>query len=156
MKRPSWIKVAVVCFIAFIAMVWMASQHWIPDYASSLSVPRIYAYKDWQSIGIYVNVGDRIDIRADGTWLYTPGEYHGPEGHHYYLAPDTYPINAAAGGVLLGKIGDEGQLFIVGRGRTIIADRAGLLYFRINDDILSDNKGYVWLEIEITQNALED
>jgi hypothetical protein len=52
--------------------------------------------------------------------------------------------------VLLGRIGEEGQPFIIGRGRTIYADRSGQLYLRINDDILSDNEGFVNVEIDVT------
>jgi hypothetical protein len=156
MKRSSWIKFLLVLFIAVIAVLWIISNNIGPQKAESLSQPRIYAYRDWQSIGIQVNTGDRVDVRAEGRWLYTPGEYHGPEGHRYYLAPDTYPINAIAGGVLLGRIGDNGGIFRVGKGRTFIAEQPGLLLFRINDDILSDNEGYVSLEVQITEAVIPD
>jgi hypothetical protein len=150
MKRSSWIKALVVLCLAIIAVAWIVSHNIRPQNAESLSRPKIYAYKDWQSVGLQVDPGDRIDIRAEGQWLYTPGEYHGPEGHRFYLAPDTYPINAAAGGILLGRIGENGPLFLVGKGRTIYASESGMLYFRINDDILSDNEGFVSLELEVT------
>jgi hypothetical protein len=156
MKRPSWIIIVPVLCIALLAAVWFIKQNVGPQKAESLSNPRIYAYKDWQSIGIQVNLGDRVDIRAEGTWLYTPGEYHGPEGHRFYRAPNTYPINAAAGGILLGRIGEDGPIFIVGKGRTLFVDRSGLLYFRINDDILSDNEGYVSLEVSVTPGEIEE
>jgi hypothetical protein len=156
MKRPSWSKNILVLCISVIAAIWIISHTVGPQRAESLSQPRIFAYKDWQSVGIQVNPGDRVDIRAEGVWLYTPGEYHGPEGHRYYLAPDTYPINAAAGGVLIGRIGEDGPIFRVGKGRTLIADKSGLLYFRINDDILSDNEGFVSLEISVTAAVPSD
>ena len=156
MKRSSWIRVSVVLLLAIIAVAWMISHKLRPQNAESLARPRIYAYKDWQSVGLQVNPGDRIDIRAEGQWLYTPGEYHGPEGHRHYLAPNTYPINAAAGGVLLGRIGENGPLFLVGKGRTIFASESGILYFRINDDILSDNEGFVSLELEVTAEEMEE
>jgi hypothetical protein len=31
----------------------------------------------------------------------------------------------------------------------LVADRSGLLYFRINDDILSDNEGSVTVEVSV-------
>ena len=114
-----------------------------------LSHPRIYAYRDWQSVGVQLSPGDVIRLRAEGTWLYTPGEYHGPEGHHKYPAPNTYPINGVAGGVLLGRVGEDGYPFIVGRGGAFVADREGFLFLRINDDVLSDNEGYVTVELEV-------
>ena len=156
MKRPSWIKVLLVLCIAVIAAIWMISHNIGPKKAESLSRPRIFAYKDWQSVGVQVNPGDRVDVRAEGQWLYTPGEFHGPEGHRFYLAPDTYPINATAGGVLLGRIGESGPIFRVGKGRTFIVDKSGQLYFRINDDILSDNEGYVYLELNVTSAVIEE
>jgi hypothetical protein len=150
MKRPTWIKIMLVLCIATIAAIWLINHNIGPKRVESLSRPRIYAYKDWQSVGVQVDPGDRVDVRAEGEWLYTPGEYHGPEGHRFYIAPDTYPINGASGGVLLGRIGENGPIFRVGKGRTFIVDITGLLYFRINDDILSDNEGYVSLEINVT------
>ncbi|HQE93485.1 MAG TPA: hypothetical protein PLH19_11440 [Anaerolineae bacterium] len=135
---------------------WLVRRGVGPVSQTDLSQPRIYAYRDWQSVGVQVNQGDLIRIRAQGTWLYTPGEYHGPEGHHKYRAPDTYPINAIAGGVLLGRIGADGHLFIVGRGGTFYAERSGLLYLRINDDILTDNEGYVTVEISVTSPETDD
>lgn len=116
----------------------------------ALAQPRIYAYRDWQSVGVMLHPGDRLYIRARGTWLYTPGEYHGPEGHAKYRAPNTYPIPAIAGGMLLGRFGEDGFPFPVGRGGAVVADREGLLYLRINDDILSDNVGYVEVELTVT------
>ncbi len=151
MKRSSWIKVLLGFFIAVVYVKLFISHNIGPQRAESLSQPQIYAYKEWQSVGVQVKTGDRIDIRAEGRWLYTPGEYHGPEGHRRYLAPDSYPINAAAGGVLLGRIGENGAIFRVGKGRSFIVDKSGLLYFRINDDILSDNIGYVTIELHVTE-----
>ena len=127
-----------------------------PVHQDSLSQPRIYAYRDWQSVGVQVHQGDRIYIRAQGTWLYTPGEFHGPQGHAKYRAPNTYPIPGIAGGILLGRIGKAGRAFRIGRGGTFYADSDGMLALRINDDILSDNKGYVTVEIEVIPPEDED
>lgn len=126
-----------------------------PFSQEELSHPRIYAYRDWQSVGVQVDPGDRIYVRARGTWLYTPEEYHGPEGHHEYRAPNTYPMPSIPGGVLLGRIDEAGRIFPVGRGGTFTADEFGQLYFRINDDILSDNEGYVTVEVEVTAQEEE-
>lgn len=121
-----------------------------------LTQPRIYAYREWQSTGVMLHTGDRVYIRARGTWLYTPGEYHGPEGHAKYRAPNTYPIPAIPGGILLGRIGEESRPFPVGRGGAVVADQDGLLYLRINDDILSDNVGYVEVELTVTPYETSD
>lgn len=120
-----------------------------PFQQDEITHPRIYAYRDWQSVGVQVNPGNRLYIRARGTWLYTPGEYHGPGGHAHYRAPNTYPIPGIPGGMLLGRVGETGQVFAIGSGGTYYVNEQGLLYLRINDDILSDNEGYVTVEVEI-------
>ncbi len=149
MKRV-WILVILAVIMLVGVGIGVAWRGLGPLRHDALSQPRIYAYRDWQSVGVQVNQGDLIHLRAQGTWLYTPGEYHGPEGHKRYPAPSYYPVGGVAGGVLLGRIGEAGQPIIVGRGRTFYADRAGLLYLRINDDILSDNDGYVTVEVSVT------
>jgi hypothetical protein len=133
------------------AGVWLVRRGIGPLSQGDLARPKIYAYRDWQSVGVQLQPGDIVHIRASGTWLYTPGEYHGPEGHATYPAPNSYPVPGqnVAGGVLLARIGEDGPPMIISRGRTIVADRAGTLYFRINDDILSDNEGYITVEISV-------
>jgi hypothetical protein len=98
-----------------------------------------------------VQDGDTLRLQAKGTWLYTPDEYHGPEGHARYRAPSFYPLPGVRGGALIGRIGEDGQPFYVGRHSTRWVEREGTLYLRIDDDILSDNEGYVSVEITITQ-----
>ncbi len=153
MKRTTWVPLTVMLalVVACVTGAWLFRVGLGPLTQGELTAPRIYAYREWQSVGLQLKQGDIVHVRARGTWLYTPGEYHGPEGHAVYPAPDTYPIagHNVPGGVLLGRIGDDGSPFIVSRGRTVVADHAGSLYFRINDDILSDNKGYVTLEVTI-------
>ena len=157
MKRVRWalplmlLTLAVTCG----AGVWLVRTGIGPLSQGDLTQPKIYAYRDWQSVSVQLQPGDVVHIRASGTWLYTPGEYHGPEGHATYPAPNTYPVagHGVAGGVLLARIGEDGQPMIISRGRTIVAERVGTLYFRINDDILSDNEGYVTVEISVESPA---
>jgi hypothetical protein len=151
MKRATLILLLLALTVACGASVWISRRGVGPLSQDALATPRIYAYRDWQSVGQQVDTGDVIHVRAKGRWLYTPGEYHGPEGHATYPAPNTYPIygGGVPGGVLLARISEEGPPLLVGRGRAIVADRAGLLYFRINDDILSDNEGSVTVEVTV-------
>lgn len=151
MKRATLILLLLALMVACGASIWIARAGIGPLFQEALATPHIYAYRDWQSVGRQVDVGDVINVRATGQWLYTPGEYHGPEGHATYPAPDSYPIPGAhvPGGVLLARIGEDGPPLLVGRGRMLVADRSGLLYFRINDDILSDNEGSVKVEVTI-------
>ena len=151
MKQVRWILLLLALIVSCSGGVWLYQVDLGPLAQASMATPRIYAYRSWQSVGIQVNAGDVIHVRARGRWLYTPGEHHGPEGHATYPAPDTYPIPGSniPGGVLLARIGEEGPPQLVGRGRRLVADRFGTLYFRINDDILSDNEGYVTVEVSV-------
>lgn len=118
---------------------------------ASLAEKRVYAYRDWQSVGVILHSGDRFTIQAEGEWLYTPiGGYNGPEGHRKYWAPDFYPLpGGPRGGCLIGRIGEKGGPFYVGRRYTSIAGSDGTLYLRINDDILSDNRGFLTIAVTV-------
>ncbi len=156
MKRGTLILLLLALLVTCGVSVWIVRRGLGPIAQGALAEPRIFAYRDWQSVGKQVDTGDEIHVRARGRWLYTPGQYHGPEGHATYPAPNTYPVPGGniPGGVLLARIGEDGPPLLVGRGRTIVADRAGLLYFRINDDILSDNEGYVTVALEVEKPLL--
>lgn len=126
-----------------------------PVAQQDLATDRIYAYRDWQSVGIRVQKDDWITVRAAGTWLYTPDEYHGPQGHARYAAPNFYPVSGTQGGALIGRIGESGGKFYIGRQTQVIARNEGMLYFRINDDKLTDNDGFVTVVVEITRSIDE-
>ena len=153
MKRP-----LVLLLLALVATVgWCSLPRAAKDgqiHQDELSTTRIYAYRDWQGTGVRVHRGDHIWIRAEGTWLYTPGEYHGPGGHRRYSAPSFYPMPGLPGGILIGRVGTDGVLRRVGGGASWRATNDGQIYLRINDDILSDNDGHV--EIGITVESGED
>jgi hypothetical protein len=139
---------ALVALLAWCSVPREATRGAI-DHAS-LNQIRIYAYRDWQSTGVRVHKDDMLTVEAEGEWTYTPGEVHGPEGHAIYRAPGFYPLPGAPGGVLIGRIGEEeSDPFYVGRRMRRRTEADGLLYLRIDDDILSDNEGYVTVEVEV-------
>lgn len=148
MAKKSLVLVSLTLLASFGMLVVAAHEPVLPVSQESLIAPRIFAYRGWQSVGARVHAGDTLRIRAAGRWLYTPGEYHGPEGHARYSAPAFYPLPNVPGGVLIGRIGERGKPFYVGRGGIWGMSEAGLLYLRIDDDILSDNDG--WVEVEVT------
>jgi len=121
-----------------------------PVRQSDLAQTQIYAYRDWQSTGVRIDAGSRLHVQADGAWSYTPGEFNGPEGHPRYRSPDFYPLRGVPGGILIGRIGDTGHPFVVGKQIVHAGGREhGLLFLRINDDILSDNDGAVTVHITV-------
>lgn len=143
-----WLLLAPIALCG--AAVLLRPQEWVPGPHTRLSPTRVYAYRQWQSAGVDVAKGDVITLRATGEWQYSPFVgLHGPEGGGRPVTVPTYPMSGADGGVLLGRIGDEGATFYVGRGTTMVAQEAGRLYFRINDDLLGDNKGQLAVTIEV-------
>jgi hypothetical protein len=131
------------------ATLFLRPQEWAPGPHTRLSPTTIYAYRQWQSAGLDVQKGDVITVQAKGEWQYSPFVgLHGPEGGGRPVTVATYPLRGEDGGVLLGRIGD-GAPFYVGRWTTVVATEAGRLYFRINDDLLGDNKGQLTLTIEV-------
>jgi hypothetical protein len=150
MKRS--LLLVLLTLVVGIALVTLASKTTFgPQVHDELELPRIYAYKGWQSIGLRVHEGDVIHIRAEGSWMYTPDEYHGPEGHPRYPSPSFYPIPNIPGGALIGRIGEHGEPFYVGRRYSANVREDGTLYLRINDDLLGDNGGYVTVRVTVIE-----
>ena len=138
-------------FGALIAFgVLLASAEWRPQQQDALSINRVYAYRGWQSTGIQLDKGDKYTIHAEGQWMYSPfAGPNGPEGHRRFRAPDFYPLPGVAGGALIGRVGEEDGPFYVGKGTSGYAQRNGLLYLRIDDDLLGDNSGYLTLDVQV-------
>jgi hypothetical protein len=122
---------------------------WTPTHQETMAQTQIYAYRGWQSTGVRLEAGEEASIRAEGLWLYTPGEWHGANGHSRYPAPSWYPITNAPGGVLVGRVGESGDPQQLGDYGRVYAWEGGMLYLRINDDILSDNQGSLFISIEV-------
>jgi hypothetical protein len=120
-----------------------------PTRQETMAQTQIYAYRGWQSTGIRLEANESAEIRASGEWLYTPGEWHGADGHKRYPAPSYYPLPDVPGGVLLGRVGENGYAQWVGTRGNLWASEGGMLYLRINDDLLGDNQGSLEVSIKV-------
>ncbi|MCX7855377.1 MAG: LecA/PA-IL family lectin [Anaerolineae bacterium] len=150
------IALSIVALVIFASAVLRADG--VPVQKADLTEERVYAYRGWQSMGIFLHPGDVVTIIARGRWLYSPDVgYNGPEGASpsQYPAPSYYPVPNGIGGCLIGRIGESGDPFYVGRRATIRSDALGLLYLRINDDMVTDNDGYVTVEITVESPPAE-
>jgi len=146
--RWGFLGLGLLAFCLFVGIVASAPKS--PISHKALTPLRISAYQGWQSTGVTLEPGEQFIIRARGKWMYTPhGGFHGPEGHPRFRAPDFYPLPQVPGGALIGKIGEQGKPFYVGAKFFGTTAEGGMLYLRINDDILSDNEGFVEVEIEV-------
>jgi hypothetical protein len=145
------VMVLASSLLALCVASWCATSAaalWQPHSATTLSTHTVYAYRQWQSVGLFLKAGDQARLTASGLWTYSPEVgLHGPEGG--MPAPDYYPLPTARGGALLGRLGEAGNVFYVGHGLTYVAPEPGFLYLRINDDLLGDNVGALTLKIEV-------
>ena len=150
LKVARWVVLAG-SVLALCAASWCATSAaalWRPHQQSDLFTQAVYAYRQWQSTGLYLNSGDRVTLTARGQWSYSPVVgFNGPEGGRW--APTWYPLPSALGGSLLGRVGETGPAFFVGRGTSFTTTEKGLLYVGINDDVLGDNEGALTLKIEV-------
>ena len=138
--------------LALCASSWCVTSAvtlWRPHTQADLISQGVYAYHPWQSMGKYLNLGDQVTLTAMGQWTYSPQAVglHGPEGG--LPAPAYYPLPAAPGGALLGRVGETGPVFYVGRRLSFVATAPGLLYLGINDDLLGDNVGELTVKVEV-------
>jgi hypothetical protein len=145
--RLAWLWILVVMVGVILYLLY--ADVMTPTHQETMAQTRIYAYRDWQSTGIRLQAGETAAIYATGEWLYTPGEWHGAEGHKRYPAPTFYPLSGTPGGVLLGRVGEKGSPQWVGRRGRVYTSEPGMLYLRINDDILTDNQGSLNVTIEV-------
>jgi hypothetical protein len=98
----------------------------------------------WTDSGIDVVTGDRVEIKAGGRVKHSDG---GP-----LLTPDGDPnlpghpsnlegVEAANHAGLIGRVGEEGVPFVVGRSVEVIVESEGRLYLGINDVDVTNNDG---------------
>lgn len=89
------------------------------------------AQRTYKSTGIRVQTGDRITFKAEGSIVMSPwgsNASSGPDGAPNY---GWYIPNQIAGGTLVGRIGDKGAVFKVGRQMTMVAKSSGVIQLAI-------------------------
>jgi Ca2+-binding EF-hand superfamily protein len=100
------------------------------------------ARQPWTDAGIYVNAGDVVSFRADGTITMMTGteDRATPAGSVTGRTARNSPRPDQRAGTLLVRIGDS-DIEAVGANGTFTARSSGRLYFGINDDHFPDNSG---------------
>lgn len=107
----------------------------------------------WTPTGVDVAVGDRVAITAKGFVTHaTPGTPVDPDGdpneglHVFNIAglPD------ASHGALIGRIGEEGEPFLLGISNQFVSDTEGQLWLGINDIDVTNNGGGFNVDVAVT------
>lgn len=106
---------------------------------------------------IYVTAGGKVEI-SKGSFFGRDYDYEvGPEGTYNYadgVKEENFPLAAAVAGpapcyALIGKVGEDGEPFLVGRSSVIKSPQTGTLYLGINDFNTEDNSGHFWAKVEL-------
>jgi Ca2+-binding EF-hand superfamily protein len=108
------------------------------------------ARQEWTDTGVYVNAGDVVTFRADGTIQMMTGtdDRATPAGSLTGRTAANSPRPDRPAGALLVRIGNGG-IEAVGANGTFTARSTGRVYLGVNDDHFADNSGEyrVWLSI---------
>ncbi len=122
---------------------------------------KLQANDDWQIVST-VAKGDLLEFAAKGSWTYVSGAGHssGPEGYSD-PRPDAepyrpqYAMPTAPIGALIARIGEQGEVFLVGGSKAITSLATGKLLMRMNDITgkPADNSGDVTVVYKICRFA---
>lgn len=119
----------------------------------------VSAKTKWVDSGMNINAGDAVELRySGGTWEASPASgFVDANGNPNFTAKQGYTLPGKNEGALCGRIGPDGNVFLVGKKTGFTADTSGELYFCINDDLngeygagFSDNIGSVYVTVDIT------
>lgn len=117
---------------------------------------KITPVKLWTDTGLDVKAGQEVEIRAQGEVFINENTACSPTG---LQDPGAAPIKKmflrkfnvmreAGHGALIGKVGDGGTPFLVGKAHTFKSHSEGRLYLGINDKDYHNNHGA--FEAEVT------
>ncbi len=116
----------------------------------SLNVPGTVA---WTDTGIDLAAGQQLTITASGTVLHNAPGNDGcdPTGEPATSGHGANVIGCPNHASLIGKIGDAGAPFYVGRTYSVPSSAAGRLYLGVNDNDLTNNGGSYSANVTVTE-----
>lgn len=108
------------------------------------------ANQRWTSTGVTVRTGQRVALATVGRIQLSddPGDTAGPAGQEDRYIPRS-PMPDQLGGALLGRIGN-GPAFGIGDQTSLVMPGTGELFFGVNDDTPSNNKGSFRVRLTFT------
>ncbi len=118
-----------------------------PGIANTPSVPgaiTVQANQPWTSTGITIKKGQRVSFTITGEVQLSddPNDIATGDGAKSGRKAVSAPLQQAAAGALIAKVGTNGAPFPLGNGQqSVVMPAAGVLYLGVNDDGFADNKG---------------
>lgn len=97
---------------------------------------------EWVDTGLTVRRGDTLTFDAIGTIYFSPqSPATGPSGVEGRRAPSRAPLPAEAIGALVARVGRSAPFLVGAAADGLRAPADGVLYLRVNDDVVRDNRG---------------
>lgn len=126
-----------------------------PYLASRGTLFDVHAQQLWQDTRIQIRPGYRVTvIQVGGAWTEVGGSdeaWYDANGRVADRVDNNAVLPSVSIGTLIGKIGDDGQIFRLGRWSVLTSPAEGMLYLSMNDlyDYYDDNAGFVTVQIMV-------
>jgi len=118
----------------------------------------VQAKTKWMDTRIVLGNGDTTIVKyLSGTWTAHPANgFVDADGNSDYIAKSGYTLPGANEGALCGKVGEFGDVFLIGKESQVPDGLSGNLFLCINDDLngkygagFSDNEGTVTVAVGV-------
>jgi vitellogenic carboxypeptidase-like protein len=118
----------------------------------------VQAKTKWMDTGITLSEDKNIILKyLSGTWTANPATgFVDASGNSKYIAKTGYTLPGENEGALCGKIGDSGDVFLIGKEKKVKPSQTSNLFLCINDDLdgkygagFSDNEGTLSVAIAV-------
>ncbi len=114
------------------------------------AVVTVAADRVWTDSGLDVAQGRELTVEADGKVWASPTLSYGPEGESRRPEWKQYSVIAEAPHLgLIGKIGENGTPFFLGRSYQARLAASGRLYLGVNDRDAANNKGEFTVKVTV-------
>lgn len=125
---------------------------------NSPTIFTVQANKKWQDTGITITEDQSVTVLyKEGEWTANPQNgFVDANGNSSLIAKQGYTLPGSNEGALCGKIGENGDIFLIGMVKEIAVGLSGNLFLCINDDLngiygsgFYDNEGAITVSIDV-------
>ncbi len=148
---------SLLVLACFAAATLCAAQSAAPNSdPPSPSEITVNANKSWIDTGIDVHAGDRCTAVADGLVMFDR-QLASPDGlsRGWRDVVSSLPLNSIGRGALIGRIGDTGAPFALGRRSEFVAVSAGRLFLGVNQSSTAQGNGNYGVKLSVAHPANE-
>jgi hypothetical protein len=114
-------------------------------------VVMVYADREWMDTAIDLRAGDLLDATTTGRIFFAPGNSAVTTAAGAGPATAGAPLPGRNIGGLVARIGNGPAFFVGDNLSAYRAESTGRLYLRVNDDVLTDNRGQFRATITVTR-----